>query len=48
MDEGHALAFTGRELYADVTHILRGPIYGLDDGWVILSIALRHSPEVTR
>lgn len=32
------LLFTGREISAVVVYILRGPIYGLKDGWVILSI----------
>ena len=32
------LVYTGREISAVVTYILRGPIYGLDAGWVIMSI----------
>lgn len=35
--EGRPLAYTGRTTGRVVTHILRGPIYGLKDGWVILS-----------
>lgn len=38
MKSGLPLIFTGREMVAEVTHILRGPIYGLLDGWVIMSI----------
>jgi hypothetical protein len=36
--EGKPLKFTGRIFNCKVTHILRGPIYGLYDGWVIMSI----------
>ncbi len=38
MLKGKPLQYTGRELDVEVTHILRGPIYGLEDGWVIMSI----------
>jgi len=31
------LEYTGRATGRVVTHILRGPIYGLAEGWVILS-----------
>lgn len=37
-NEDAPLLFTGRELYVAVTHKLSGPIYGLKDGWCILSI----------
>ena len=33
MDIGYDLIFTGREIAMSVTHILRGPIYGLEEGW---------------
>jgi hypothetical protein len=39
MAEGKPLEYTGREVYCKITHILRGPEYGLKDGWCILSIA---------
>lgn len=39
MKQGAPLLFTGREYRCRVTYILRGPIYGLVDGWAILSIA---------
>lgn len=43
MARGEPLVYTGRECSATITHILRGPIYGLANGWAILSIALlRH------
>jgi len=35
---GRPLIYTGREARRHVTHILRGPIYGLQKGWVIMSI----------
>lgn len=35
------LEFTGHQITCMVTHILRGPVYGLADGWVILSIAVK-------
>jgi hypothetical protein len=31
------LEYTGRSVVKVVTHILVGPVYGLADGWVILS-----------
>lgn len=34
----YPLIFTGDEERRTVSHILRGPIYGLQDGWVILSL----------
>jgi hypothetical protein len=34
------LKYTGRELYMRVTYILRGPIYGLKEGWVIMSVVV--------
>lgn len=36
---GAPLEYTGREVTRRVTHILTGPIYGLEAGWSILSIA---------
>jgi hypothetical protein len=43
MRAGAPLDYTGRDCARIVTHILRGPIYGLKEGWVIMSIA---SPSV--
>jgi len=40
MKNGGALHYTGREILAYVKHILRGPIYGLMDGWCIMSITV--------
>ncbi len=36
--EGMPLIYTGYEHMTKIKHILRGPVYGLMDGWVILSI----------
>ncbi len=38
MKAGAPLVYTGREITAVVEYILRGPIYGLAAGWVIMSI----------
>jgi hypothetical protein len=38
MAAGAPLEYTGGQIGVIVTHVLRGPIYGLADGWVILSI----------
>jgi len=38
------LVYTGREHLVRVTHILAGPIYGIADGWSILSIAPVREP----
>lgn len=32
--------YTGREIHASVTHIMRGPIYGIGAGWVCMSISV--------
>jgi hypothetical protein len=38
MKSGKQLKYTGRKCESVVTHVLKGPMYGLLDGWVILSI----------
>ena len=38
MKQGLPLIYTGRQLSVNVSHVLVGPIYGLLDGWAILSI----------
>lgn len=40
MKAGAPLKYSGEELKANVTYILRGPVYGLADGWVIMGIHL--------
>lgn len=37
MKAGAPLEYTGGSVRVVVSHILRGPIYGLQNGWVILS-----------
>lgn len=37
MKNGNPLEYTGESYTVVVTYILRGPIYGLIDGWVIMS-----------
>jgi hypothetical protein len=46
MGKGAPLRFTGHEIEARVTHILYGPIYGLVEGWVIMSIEILDSGQV--
>jgi len=41
MKKGFPLEYVGPPLYVYVTYILRGPIYGLADGWVIMGIKPR-------
>lgn len=38
MKAGESLIYTGYEHMTKIKHIFRGPVYGLMDGWVILSI----------
>ena len=38
MKAGASLVYTERMIAVTVSHILRGPIYGLSEGWVIMSI----------
>ncbi len=35
---GAPLIYTGREVVKRISHILTGPMYGLKENWVILSI----------
>ncbi len=35
----YPLLYTGAACVRRVTHILHGPIYGLQEGWVIMSVA---------
>lgn len=36
---GKPLEYTGRVIHTHITHVLRGPIYGLHNKWCILSLA---------
>lgn len=38
MKNGAPLEYTSGQWFAEVRYILRGPIYGLAEGWVIMSI----------
>ena len=38
MAGGRPLVYTGRAIVAIISHILYGPLYGLAEGWVILSL----------
>lgn len=38
MAAGAPLQYTGQECAVRVTHILRGPVYGLADGWILMSV----------
>ncbi|MEN6637705.1 MAG: DUF3850 domain-containing protein [Smithella sp.] len=40
MKRGMPLIYTGREIRAWVTHIIRGPECGIAAGWVVMSIKL--------
>lgn len=43
MKAGQPLEYTGRGCPFKVSHILTGPIYGLQDGWVIMSLESIHN-----
>lgn len=46
MANGAPLVYTGLALEATVLHVMHGPIYGLADGWVVMSISpIRHFTE---
>lgn len=38
MKTGAELIYTGRELTKRVSHVFKGPFYGLKENWAILSI----------
>lgn len=40
MKQGKPLVYTGRVVEAVVIHILKEPVYGLQEGWVILSLKI--------
>ena len=39
MAKGVPLEYTGKVIGVTITYILNGPVYGLADGWCIMSIA---------
>lgn len=45
MASGAPLVYLADPVEVSVTHILRGPIYGLAAGWVVMSVVkIDHSP----
>lgn len=38
MAAGKPLEYTGRAIEQTITYVMHGPLYGLKDGWVILSV----------
>jgi len=38
MAEGKPLQYTGEEMLVKVSQIIHGPIYGLAEGWCIMSV----------
>ena len=40
-----AQGYTGHDLRCTVTHILQGPVFGLTEGYYILSIAAARMPK---
>lgn len=49
MREGqYPLIYTGRRYEAKISHIITGPLYGLEAGWVILSLDNRLLLDVAR
>jgi len=41
MKAGKPLEYTGRKIGVEIGYILKGPVYGLADGWVIMDISAR-------
>lgn len=39
MADGSPLVYTGRQITCLVSYILHGPVYGLEEGWCIMSIS---------
>jgi len=48
MNEGYQLIYTGEREQRNVTHILRGPVYGLEGGWVIMSLSQPKTKPATQ
>jgi hypothetical protein len=42
MQQGAPLEFTGNEITGQITYVLRGPKYGLADGWCVFSVEPDH------
>lgn len=37
-ERGFPLKYTGRSIVVKVTYLMKGPVYGLQNGWVIMAI----------
>jgi hypothetical protein len=44
---GESLEYTGRSCTVTVHHVMRGPVYGLADGWVVMGIRKSSSPSTS-
>ena len=42
---GKPLEYTGRTIRGEVQYIIFGPVYGLVDGWVIMTVKWEHLKE---
>lgn len=43
---GASLVYTGRIIVQEITYILKGPIYGLEKDWVVMSVhAIYRGPD---
>jgi hypothetical protein len=38
MKKGKPLVYLGEAVHRKITHVIAGPVYGLAEGWVIMSI----------
>lgn len=38
MSQGQPLIYTGNYVVREVTHMIEGPIFGLAEGWVVMSV----------
>ena len=37
--DGQPIEYTGRQCFVKVANVMRGPVYGLKEGWVIMSLS---------
>lgn len=45
MDRGAPLLYTGRRIKASISYMLRGPAYGLEEGFVCMGIHVQSRPS---
>ena len=48
MRKGASLGFTGKEINGQITYVLRGPKYGLADGWCVFSVETDHIADADK